>query len=174
MLDNELDLEDNEYPCPECSSFVWELTNFAAVSFTINTYLRKGSRQTDMEIKEIGGHKTLTIPGLKYELKCITCDYITTPEELGMIRPRTCRYDHDLDIYYIPIEIDLGSVKIIGRSILQKEWGKRYLDMSFARNGNSTWVVKAYTESNDPVLSRMAEIRLKELENGYRSGSLEE
>jgi len=164
MLDNELDLENNEYPCPECSSFVWELTNFAAVSFTINTYLRKGSRQTDMEIKEIGGHKTLTIPGLKYELKCITCDYITTPEELGMIKPRECRYDHELQIYYIPLYIDLGSTKIIGRSVLERSWGERYLEMSYARNGSIYIVNNLYIESNDPVLRRMAEIRLKELE----------
>jgi hypothetical protein len=164
MLDNELDLEGNEYPCPECSSFVWELINFAAVGFTINTYLRKGSRQTDMEIKEIGGHKTLTIPGLKYELKCITCDYVTTPEELGMIRPRECRYDHDLQIYYIPVEIDLGTTKIIGRSVLERSWGERYLEMDTARNGNIISVIKSYVDSYDTVLSRMAEIRLKELE----------
>jgi hypothetical protein len=124
MLTEELKL-DREYPCPICSSYVWEVVNFAAIPFTVNTLLGKGSKCTSLDLKEVGGKRVLTIPGLRYEFKCINCGYTTSPEELGIINPSPY-----IPGFGIPIEIDFQNALLIGRVELKGKWKETYLKLS--------------------------------------------
>ena len=169
MNEQELNLDkQGGYPCPQCQGVVYEIVNWAATKFTINTGFAKGVKHLEFDLQKIGNRSTLTIPGLKYEITCVNCGYVTTPEELGMLRPELLYYDRYDDVFYLPLNIDLGSVTLTGRIIIiDEEWACRYNEMSIARNTTSERSLSIYSNCDDPVLKRMAEKRVKELtENG--------
>jgi len=172
MDERELNLDQQDgYPCPKCRGTTYEIVNWAATSFIVNTSAGKGVKHIEFDIQKIGGKETLTIPGLRYEMTCINCGYKTSPEELGMIRPQVIPIVYPVTPY-LPLNINLGSVTLTGRvEFTDNEWAVKYTDMSIARNTTSRSILDMYSNCDHPVLRRMAEKRLKELEDDSPCGS---